>query len=156
MKKITREVVKGLADEAAGLPRLRKNLNYHTDYADPINRMLNALQPGTYVQPHRHRDPDKRETFIILSGKIAVLEFDDEGSITDHVILRPLTGAYGVEIAAGVWHTLIILEHDSVIFEVKDGPYSPIDDKNFASWAPKEGDERCAAYLDELKGKLNL
>lgn len=156
MKKITRKIVEELAREAANLPRQRKNLNYHTDYSDTLQRMLNAMQPGTYIQPHRHKDPDKREVFIILSGKIAVLEFDDHGNITDQVLLQPEKGDHGAEIAPGVWHMLIVLEPDSVIFEVKDGPYTPIDDKNFAPWAPKEGDERCAAYLEELTGKINL
>ena len=88
MKKITKEIVDQLALEAAMTPRKRKNLNYHTDYADTLQRMLNAMQPGTYIQPHRHKDPDKREAFILLSGKIVVVEFDDQGAIVDHILLE--------------------------------------------------------------------
>lgn len=156
MKKITQEVIEKLAEEAAKLPRKRKNLNYHTNYSDTLQRMLNAMQPGTYIQPHRHKDPDKREVFILLSGKIAVIEFDDNGNITDHILLHRETGKHGIEVAPGIWHTLIVLEPNSVIFEIKDGPYSPIDDKNFASWAPEEGEEECAAFQDQLMKKLNL
>jgi hypothetical protein len=43
-----------------------------------------------------------------------------------------------------------------VAYEVKDGPYIPIIDKNFASWAPKEGDPKCQEYLNEVLRKLNL
>ena len=156
MKKITVEEVKQLADEAASVPCLRKILNYHTDYSDTLQSMLNAMQPGSYVQPHRHKDPDKREAFVILSGKIAVLEFDDFGHIPDQVILQPQEREFGKEIAAGVWKKLVVIDPDSVIFEVKDVPYSPGDDKNFAPWAPPEGNEKCADYLNELISKPDL
>ncbi len=67
-----------LADVAAGAaasPRLRKNLNFHPTNESPCHRMLNALQPGTYVQPHCHHDAGKDESIIVLSGKFGCLIF---------------------------------------------------------------------------------
>lgn len=135
--------------------RLRMNHNFHSDLTDPINRMLNALEPDTYIQPHKHENPDKREVFIVLKGSFVVFFFDDEGNITQQVELSNKSGTYGVDIPPGVWHTLICLESESVAYEIKDGPYIKPSDKNFASWAPKEGDDNCSEYLKYLKSKIN-
>ena len=71
-----------------------------------------------------------------------------------------MLGNYGVEIPVGTWHSLIALEEDTLVYEVKDGPYSPEDDKNFAVWAPKEkidnGCLECQKFLQELCDKLSL
>ena len=61
--------LKKLKQQATYSPRLRKNYNFHKDPEDTLHRMLHAMNPGTYVQPHKHEDPDKREVFIILEGK---------------------------------------------------------------------------------------
>jgi cupin fold WbuC family metalloprotein len=149
-KVITNATLAELSQKAVEAPRRRMNLNHHDDLADPINRMLNAFEPGTYVQPHKHENPDKREVFIILKGSMVVVFFDDLGNANEFVLLDRDKGNYAVEIAPGTWHTIIALETGSVVYEVKDGPYSPLDDKNFASWAPKEGMTECTAYLKKL------
>jgi len=144
-----------LKTEALKSERLRKNYNYHQSFADPINRMLNAVEPGSYVQPHKHENPDKREVFLLLRGKMAVVFFDNDGNITEHVILDN-EERFGVEIPPLVWHTIIALKPGTVVYEIKDGPYSPSDDKNFANWAPKEGDAECADYLQKILAELDL
>jgi cupin fold WbuC family metalloprotein len=136
--------------------RLRTNYNFHQDYADPMNRMLNCLEPGTYTRPHKHENPDKREIFLILRGKLAVLEYDETGNILECVVLNPLAGNYGVEIPAGTWHSVISLEAGTVVYEFKDGPYMPINDKNFAAWSPAEEEPECADFLKELTRKAGL
>lgn len=150
MIKITNDFTEGVIRQAEESPRGRKNYNYHQSYEEVINRMLNAMQTDTYVQPHKHQEPDKHEVFLILSGKAAVIEFDDQGTITDYIILEAGTGNYGVEIAPRVWHTIIPLADGTVVYEIKEGPYSPLNDKNFAGWAPKEGDESCKVFNNKL------
>lgn len=154
MIKIENSFIETIVKQAEESPRQRKNYNYHQSYDEVVNRMLNALQKDTYVQPHKHEDPDKHEVFLILRGKAAVIEFDDSGKITDHIILDAVTGNLGVEIKPKVWHTIIALENGTVVYEVKEGPYSPINDKNFATWAPKEGDAHCKAFNNNLLLKI--
>ena len=156
MKKITKTELDRLSSEAANSERKRKNYNYHDLYSDTLQRMLNAMEPGTYVQPHKHEDPDKREAFILLRGRMAVVTFDDAGNITDHIILDVNEGNYGAEIPDKTWHTIISLKKGSVIYELKDGPYTPINDKNFAPWAPIEGSEKCSGYLKTILKALGL
>jgi cupin fold WbuC family metalloprotein len=153
---INRELASSVSEEAKKSARLRKNFNFHSDYADPVNRMLNALEPGTYVRPHKHESPDKCEVFILLIGKALVLRFDDAGAIIERAVLDNSQGLYGVEIAPREWHTIISLASGTVVYELKPGPYAPIDDKNFAPWAPAEGSPDVAAYLASILAQLDL
>jgi len=153
LKIVSKVLLDELSQKAGTSPRKRLNHNFHDDLADPINRMLNALEPGTYLQPHKHENPDKREVFIVLRGSLVVVFFDNSGNPTEFVLLDPVKGNHAVEIPVGAWHTLISLETDSVVYEVKDGPYLPLSDKNFASWAPKEGDVNCSEYLEQLTNR---
>ena len=129
---------------------------FHKTMDDTLQRMINSMQPGTYLRPHKHEDPDKREVFIALTGKFVVIEFDDKGNIRDFMILNPSTYEYAAEIEEKVFHTVICLEPNSSAYELKDGPYNPIDDKNFASWAPKEGDVGCDEFNKKLLEELNI
>lgn len=155
LKIISPDLLNGLTQKAKQSPRRRLNHNFHDDLADPINRMLNALEPGTYIQPHKHENPDKREIFIVLRGSLVVAFFDDSGKVIEFVLLDPKNGNYGVEVPVGTWHSLFTLEPGTVIYEVKDGPYSPLDDKNFAPWAPREGDSGCVEFLETLIARYN-
>lgn len=104
--------------------RLRMNFNFHDSPDAKAQRLLNALEIGTILPIHRHRHTS--ETYILLRGKIRVMFYDELGGETDLFMLDPLQGDYGIHIPVGQWHTLEVLENDSVIFEVKDGPYTPL------------------------------
>lgn len=146
-------------------PRRRANHCFHAP-ADRLQRMVNAALRGSYFAPHRHKDPDKLEIFTILSGRVIVITFDDEGGIRDHAVLsregsgKAGTGKEGsetwqVEIPAGTWHTLAVLSEEAVLYEVIDGSYDPGTHKRFAPWAPSEGDPEAAqAYLRDLLGRI--
>ena len=49
------DTIADLVKRARQTPRGRLNLNLHPRLEDPIQRLLNAGSPGTYVRPHRHR-----------------------------------------------------------------------------------------------------
>ena len=85
-----------------------------------------------------------------------MVEFNDSGKVTDHIILDPEKGDMGVEIPPKVWHTLIPLEKISVLYEIKDGPYDKDVDKTFAGWAPKEGEEGAQEFVDKILKDLNI
>jgi cupin fold WbuC family metalloprotein len=143
---INRSLTDDLIQQARSSSRKRKNYNFHESPSDPLHRMLHAMEPETYVQPHKHDNPDKREAFIVLKGRVAVIEYSDQGNVKDFIILDPVQCNFGVEIPPRAWHNLIVLESGTVVYEVKDGPWDPADDKYFATWAPREGDEECVAY----------
>lgn len=130
-------------------PRLRMNDNLHS-MDDAIHRLLNATEPGTYVQPHRHSAAGKTETLTVLAGRGAVLVFDDAGRVTEKAILSPAGPVFVVEVPAGAWHTLVALEPGTVWFEAKAGPYAAPPAQDLAIWAPAPGAPGADAYLDGL------
>lgn len=150
IKKIDGKVMDETSLKALSSERLRMNCNFH-ELADPVQRMLNAIEPGSYIQPHRHLDPPKVEVFLCLRGKGALITFDDEGVVEEVVRLEAGGNTPGVEVPPGVWHSIVSLEEGTVFFEVKDGPYVALTDKDFAPWAPKPGEEGCGSYLEKLK-----
>ena len=131
--------------------QIKFRVGEHLD--DPVNRLLNALEPGTYLRPHRHLNPKKDEIFLLLRGRIAVFLFDNKGEITQTQILDPKEGVYGAEIKAGTWHGLLVLESGSVIYEIKEGPFAPLAPENFAPWSPAPEDTKGVAKYMELLGK---
>jgi cupin fold WbuC family metalloprotein len=138
-----------LVQRARQAPRGRLNLNLHPRLEDPIQRLLNAGSPGTYVRPHRHR-PAFWELVMTLRGLIDAVVFDDEGRVTQRVSLKP--GGEGIiQSEGGAWHSFVFLAPDSVAFEVKPGPYDAALDKEFAPWAPRESDPEavaCARWME--------
>lgn len=136
MKLITENLLDSVTEQAKKNSRLRMNYNFHESMDASIHRMLNALEPGTYLPPHRHKNPDKEEVYLVLRGSLLVVLFDDEGTVTEKVHLNPANGVYGMEIPAGAWHCIVVLESGTVIYEVKQGPYAPLTPENFAPWGP--------------------
>lgn len=126
-------------------------LPFHTRDDEPLNRMLNAVQPGSYIRPHRHLTPPKAESIVVLRGTIGFLTFDESGTTLEATRLSASLPAFGVDCRPGVFHTFVSLEPDTVVFEVKPGPYVRASDKDFAQWAPKEWSEEAPAYLAKLE-----
>lgn len=136
--------------EARQSPRLRRNRNFHVDDEQPGHRLLNALEPGTYIMPHRHLDTAKDETLVVLRGRVGLVIFDDGGNVVATTVLGPAGAALGADLPHGTWHTLVCLESGSVFLEAKAGPYRPLADAEKASWAPAEGAPGAADYLSQL------
>ncbi len=134
---ITPALMDRLCAEAAAAPRRRCHHNLHPTLADPVQRLAVAMQPGSYVRPHRHAE-GRFELFLALRGRFALLRFDDRGTVLDRHEL--FAGSGLVEVPGGTWHSVVALAPDSVFFEVKPGPYVATDDKDFAAWAPREGE----------------
>lgn len=136
---ITTALLDATSAAARQSPRRRINHNFHDRPAHPCNRLLNAIEPDSYVRPHRHSATDKDETMIVLRGRLGVITFDDAGEILATQELQAAGANFGVTLAAGEWHTVIALEPGTVFFEAKAGPYVPLAPEEFATWAPVEG-----------------
>lgn len=148
---IDRKLLDSVSMLAQTAPRRRKNHNFHATENDSCNRLLNAIEPDSYIQPHCHRDASKDETILIVRGRIGMVFFDDRGEVASTAVLAPAGEAVGVNVPHGVYHTLVALESNSVFFEAKAGPYAPLAPEEKAAWAPAEGDPGAATYLAGLK-----
>lgn len=138
-----------LTQRAIGSARQRTNHNFHQTYDENPNRFLNVMVKGTYVTPHRHTTPPKSESFVVLRGQLLFLTFDDQGGLQSATRLGA-DDNYGIDIAPGIWHSIIVESETAVCFEVKPGPYAPASDKDFAPWAPREGATECLKYAADL------
>jgi cupin fold WbuC family metalloprotein len=143
-----------LSRSAKGNPRLRQHANVHRSYGEACQRFFNAIEPGSYIRPHRHLDERKSEMLIAVRGEMALITFDDKGTVIN--ALRFGQGhssrqlAVGAEVAADTWHTVVALVPSCVLLEVKEGPFDPVRLKEFAAWAPAENSPGAREYLLEL------
>lgn len=154
MLKITNQSLDMLREDAVRSPRRRMNLNVHKSLDARVQRLFNAMEPGTYVRPHRHIQDGRFELFLCIRGKGAVFVFDERGEVAETAVICPGGENIGVEIPPNTWHTIVPLEPGTIFFEVKEGPYIEVSDKDFASWAPEPSSEECGGYLKWLVSKV--
>lgn len=136
---------------AATSPRGRRNFNFHRSDDDASHRLMNAIEPGSYIQPHRHLDPAKDETLVVVRGQLGAVVFDEAGSVVATAVLAAGGERCGINLLHGTYHTVLALEPGTVFFESKAGPYRPLDVAEQAPWAPVEGACDAHAYLAALR-----
>ncbi|MEZ4669750.1 MAG: WbuC family cupin fold metalloprotein [Anaerolineae bacterium] len=149
MRLITQQLLDDLLEQAARSERLRLPYRFH-EHEDPVQRMLNAIQPGSYVTPHKHENPDKVELIAVLTGSAAMFQFSDSGAITEMHIMTVDGAVRGVDIAPRTYHNFVALT-PCVVLEIIQGPYRAETHKKFAEWAPTEGTPEAMTYLQSLE-----
>ena len=139
-----------LSEAARTSPRGRRNHNFHARETDACNRLLNAIEPGSYIRPHRHLDPAKDETFVVVRGRMGVVLFDHAGGVRRSELLAAGGERIGIDVPHGTWHSLVALEPGTIFFEAKAGPYLPLAAEEISPWAPAEGSPEAGAYFARL------
>ena len=125
--KITQAILDDLTTKAKVSERLRMNLDLRDSAEDGSQRMLNAIEPGSPLPIHRHQNTS--ETVICLRGRLVEEFYDDlERICTERIELSPGGPIVALNIPAGQWHTVQALESGTVILEMKNGKYEPIQD----------------------------
>ncbi len=147
MKRIDIALLDSLTLKAKDSPRKRANFNLHGALNDPVQRLCNAIEPETYIRPHRHAEPESMEVFLLLRGSAVLLLFEESGKVAERALLSARGPLMAVEIAPCTWHSIASLESGTVFFEVKKGPYVPVPELHFASWAPRERDPGAARFV---------
>lgn len=149
MRPITDSIIQDTIKKATVSPRGRAHYLLHL-HSDPVQRMVNAIIPGSYVPPHCHKNPAKIELFAILVGQVACIHFTPGGKI-QHVFLLDDQGPIRVvDIRPGIYHSFIALK-PSAMLEIIQGPYQKETHKNWPSWAPQEDTPQAAKYLTNLE-----
>lgn len=148
---IDRALLARVAEAGAAAPRRRRNHNFHGGNDDACHRLLNAVEPDSYIPPHRHLDSAKDETILVLKGRLGLVLFGTNGGVEHSHLLAAGGEVLGVNIPHGCFHTLVALEPGSVFFEAKAGPFRPLAQEEQAPWAPVEGSPDAPDYLKRLK-----
>lgn len=118
-----------LTAQAKASPRLRMNLDLRNSPDDHSQRMLNAIEPGTVMPIHRHRNSS--ETVVCLRGHFREFFYDDSGTQT--AVIDMIPGGTLINIPAGQWHSLESLESGTVLLECKDGAWEPLGEEDILS-----------------------
>jgi cupin fold WbuC family metalloprotein len=149
---VTADIIEAKCRDAKQNSRRREILALQRGNEDSLQRMVNAIEPGSYVRPHRHHAPPKAESVVLLAGSIGFVAFHADGSPNRDacILLHRSRGGLALDCRESVWHTFFALEPDTVVFESKSGPFNPDSDKEFAPWAPAEGSPEASAYLELL------
>ena len=125
---IDTNLLDALTEQAKASPRLRMNYDLRNTPDDQSQRMLNALEPGTVMSIHRHRNTS--ETVVVLRGKVKWLYYNDKGELTDTILVEAGGDICGLSVPKGQWHSLECLETGSVILECKDGPWEALKEED--------------------------
>ena len=123
---ITSTILDELTAKAKASPRLRVNYDLRNSAEDGSQRMLNAIEPGTVMPIHRHRNSS--ETCVCIRGHFEEYFYDGEGHLSDTIDMRP--GGTVINIPAGQWHSLKSLESGTVLLECKDGRWEPLGEED--------------------------
>lgn len=125
--KITQALLDQLSEQAKTSPRLRMNYDLRNSEVDQSQRMLNAIEPGSPLPIHRHQKTS--ETVVCLRGRLVEEYYDElERICTERIELSPNGSIVALNIPAGQWHTVKVLESGTVILEMKDGKYEPLEE----------------------------
>lgn len=151
MKIITVDLLNQVSAQATQKPRLRQNYNLHPSDESRCHRLLNAIEPDSYIKPHRHLDPEKDEAFILMRGRLGVITFTVDGEIIETGLLSHASGNVAVDIPHGVYHTAVSLESGTVFYETKAGPYRQLTEDEKVDWAPEDGDPQAQEFLLRLR-----
>lgn len=153
---VSPDMLDRLASEAAATARRRLNLNLHASHAEPCQRFFNAMEPDSYLRPHRQLSIPRDKLLVGIRGQFALILFADDGTFSEVV---PFAGGdrrrnVAVEVPAGRWNTVISLATGAVLLEVKEGPFDPDAPRELASWAPEEGAPEVGGYLAALRAQV--
>ena len=125
---INKELLDTLTAQVKANPRLRQHFDLRNTPEDKSQRILNAMEPGTVLPIHRHRESS--ETIVMLRGKGRWNYYDDEGNLTESFLVSADGDLRGISVPQGQWHNSEILESGTVILECKDGPWYPLQESD--------------------------
>ncbi len=145
--KINETLFTELLTEARNSPRKRSHRNIHNDLNEAVQRLCIGLKKGTYIRPHYHPQPHKWEMMLVLKGSVSYIIFDQAGTVQEKLTIGTGESTCGIEIQPNTWHTLFPLSDETIILEVKQGPYEASQPTDFAPWAPEEGDAEAQDFL---------
>ena len=125
---INQQLLNSLTAQAKASPRLRMNFDVRNSPEDQSQRMLNALEPGTVMPIHRHRNSS--ETVVVLRGRVKWTYYNDKGEITNVFIVAPNSDLVGLNVPMGQWHSLECMESGTVIYSTKDGAWEALKEED--------------------------
>jgi cupin fold WbuC family metalloprotein len=135
-------------------PKRRARINAHPGHDDALHEMIIAIEPASYIRPHRH--PGKSEAFHVIEGEVDIVVFRDDGAIDQIVQLGEKGGSrpFYYRMSEPRFHTLVIRSEILIVHEITNGPFLP-DGTIYAAFAPGDDDPAAAAaYQADLRERV--
>ena len=109
--------------------------------ADNLQKVLDSSQDGDVLVLRAGRYLGN----FVIAKQIELR--GEHGVIIDKLTLTPGGSLSGLELIPNTWHTVYPQTEAAVIMEIKEGPYTPAKESDFAQWAPQEGDSTVQEFL---------
>jgi cupin fold WbuC family metalloprotein len=129
-----------LSAEATASRRRRSHILLHENHQDQVQRLLIGLEPDSYIRPHLHGE--QWEMVVLLRGRLDLLIFSGEARLMQRLAMSVASPV--AQISCGTWHSGVALQSETLVLEVKPGPYRP---NEFADWAPERRHTACSAFV---------
>lgn len=84
----------------------------------------------------------------MLQGALGLLVLDRQGKVLHTEQISAQGPTQGLELAAENYHTLVALVPNTVMFELKEGPYDAQTDKEFLPMFPLEGTPEAHQWVE--------
>ncbi|WP_168189678.1 WbuC family cupin fold metalloprotein [Limnobaculum zhutongyuii] len=146
---LNNNILDDLRDRAILSPRRRAHLNIHNSYDSIIQKVISYVCTDSYIPPHYHYLDYQLETFVVLNGEFVLYTFDDTGIITSRTVLNNKNPIY--EVNTHTIHTVVANSVDSILLEIKQGPFFAETSKAFPLWSVLENDDRANDGFEWLK-----
>ncbi|HXP93269.1 MAG TPA: WbuC family cupin fold metalloprotein [Candidatus Binatia bacterium] len=143
-----------LKEQALLNPNKRSRLCMHRTPEDIVHEMLIVQHKDGYIRPHRHAN--KSESFAVVEGAVAVVIFEDDGSVKTVLELTAPSrqGSFFYRMPAQLWHGFVLRSEWIAFHESAQGPFDPRSTE-FPNWAPDGRDaDEAQRYLTQLERRL--
>lgn len=144
------------SEKALRAPRLRMNHNFHTREDEPVNRLLNAMEPGTYLPVHRHTAPPKSESDRRAQRAPRRVRFRRPGTNRATGGRRSVARRVWVRHRSGRMARVARARAGNGRFRGQAGPYVPVGAVDLAPWTPAADDaEAVGRFLAWLREQVS-
>lgn len=145
---VDQKLIQDLKKNAARLGDKDLRLCLHDKPEAPFHEMINLQHKHKYHPPHTH--PANSESYHVLEGTLAVFIFNDDGGVTDSILLSP-EGIFLYRVPPVAFHFMMPVSDIAIYKESKLGPFNRDRDTISAPWAPSGSDRsQLLAYGNEL------
>ncbi len=130
--------------------------NLHNSSECKCQKILINLSINDYVIPHRHLPSMKDEMIVVLQGLCALVIFNNHGEIIDGILIgsekykKKTNSTYGYQIKPNYWHTLISITKNSLLLEIKDGPFRKKTNKELPNWFSEDIHDKRNIYINKV------
>lgn len=127
--------INALFEQSRVSERLRAHLELHSSHCEKVQRVLIALQRGSYVEPHYHTQPHQWEMFVVMQGSLELKLWSSDGELLSERIIGEGGVSNMMELRPGQIHSVECVSDQALMLEIKEGPFDPLNAKEFPSFS---------------------